>query len=144
MNVFTFENLPQRYRLWLNTLLTWSPNFVVFSLLAYLSEDWRTLARVVSAVTLPAILLLIFSHETPSWLIQHGRLKDAENVILVMNKWARKETRNKIDVVELRRAIHMLFLKSNGYAKKAQNFYFYHLFTSSKLLKYVVTLSFSL
>ncbi|VDM23851.1 unnamed protein product [Toxocara canis] len=59
LNVFTFENLPQRYRLWLNTLLTWSPNFVLFALLAYYSEDWRTLARATSGITLPAIVLLL-------------------------------------------------------------------------------------
>ncbi|KHN73775.1 Organic cation transporter-like protein [Toxocara canis] len=144
LNVFTFENLPQRYRLWLNTLLTWSPNFVLFALLAYYSEDWRTLARATSGITLPAIVLLFFAYETPSWLIQHGHLKAAEDAIVTMNKWARKDVRDHLDIVELRKAIGVICFQSNGCAEKAKNYYFYHLFTSSKLLKYVVTLSFSL
>lgn len=56
--VFIVENLPRAHRLWLCTVVTWAPNYMLFALLAYLTGDWRQLARVGNAFVVPAILLL--------------------------------------------------------------------------------------
>lgn len=57
--VFMVENLPKKDRFWIQNLITWSPNIVVFALVAYLSHDWRTLTRASAGLALPAVALLM-------------------------------------------------------------------------------------
>ncbi|VDO79559.1 unnamed protein product [Onchocerca flexuosa] len=57
--VFMMENLPAKHRMWMVTVITYSPNYIVFTGLAYLTGEWRLLSRIVAIITvLPGILLL--------------------------------------------------------------------------------------
>lgn len=57
--VYMMENLPGKHRMWIVTVITYSPNYIVFTGLAYLTGEWRLLSRVVAALTIvPGILLL--------------------------------------------------------------------------------------
>lgn len=40
-NIYVVENLPAGHRLWMSTLVTWAPNFLVFALFAWLTKEWR-------------------------------------------------------------------------------------------------------
>jgi OCT family organic cation transporter-like MFS transporter 4/5 len=35
--VFTVENLPKEHRFWISNMITWSPNIVIFAIIAYFS-----------------------------------------------------------------------------------------------------------
>lgn len=53
------ENLPARHRLWILTLVTYSPNYLVFAGLANLAGDWRTLSRLAAAITIIPLVMLL-------------------------------------------------------------------------------------
>eukprot|EP00080_Pristionchus_pacificus_P020502 PDM80522.1 hypothetical protein PRIPAC_35514 [Pristionchus pacificus] len=57
--VFIVECLPPVHRFWICTVVTWAPNYLLFSLAAYLTSEWRSLARVSAAVNLMAIIILL-------------------------------------------------------------------------------------
>lgn len=57
--VFMVENIPKKDRLWINMVVSWSPNIALFALIAYFCGDWKTLARVTGALTVPAIILAL-------------------------------------------------------------------------------------
>ncbi|TKR89263.1 hypothetical protein L596_013396 [Steinernema carpocapsae] len=57
--VFMIENLPKKHRLWINTIVTWSPNMVIYAAMAYYANNWRTLAQWSSFTTIPAFLLCL-------------------------------------------------------------------------------------
>lgn len=56
--VFMVENLPKKDRLWINILITWSPNIALLAIIAYLCTTWKVLAVVTSLLSIPAIVLL--------------------------------------------------------------------------------------
>uniref|UniRef100_A0A1I7XIX6 MFS domain-containing protein n=1 Tax=Heterorhabditis bacteriophora TaxID=37862 RepID=A0A1I7XIX6_HETBA len=59
--VFLIENVPVRHRMWINTVITWSPNFIIFPMIAYLCGDWRTLAGVSAVISLVAAVNLWYA-----------------------------------------------------------------------------------
>uniref|UniRef100_A0A915C0I3 Major facilitator superfamily (MFS) profile domain-containing protein n=1 Tax=Parascaris univalens TaxID=6257 RepID=A0A915C0I3_PARUN len=86
--VFIIENLPRAHRFWLCTLITWAPNYVVLAFIAYITAEWRILAFICALLSLPGILLLIFViHESPHYLLQKGRLKEAIDVLTAITSW---------------------------------------------------------
>lgn len=58
--VFIVECLPPAHRFWICTVVTWAPNYLLFSLAAYLTSDWRNLARVSAVVNLLAVIVLLY------------------------------------------------------------------------------------
>lgn len=56
------ENLPDKHRMWIATVVTYSPNYIIMSGIAYLCKDWKTLSRVAAGLTvLPLIMIpLVF------------------------------------------------------------------------------------
>ncbi|EFO13353.2 hypothetical protein LOAG_15176, partial [Loa loa] len=58
--VYVVEMLPKRDRVWVTTLISFSPNVILLATMAYYSQNWRQLAIVVSFLTSPAILLCMF------------------------------------------------------------------------------------
>lgn len=54
---------------------------VILCLLAYVFRNWRRLAEVVSLMGLPLLLLYFVLPESPRWLQDKGRLKEANAVM---------------------------------------------------------------
>lgn len=60
MLVYLVEMLPMKDRMWINAIVSWSPNYIIFAAIAYASHSWRLLAQVTSACIIPAIGLSLF------------------------------------------------------------------------------------
>ncbi|GMS91815.1 hypothetical protein PENTCL1PPCAC_13990 [Pristionchus entomophagus] len=79
--VYMLEHLPRKHRFLISSLIAWSPNYILFTLLAWFSGDWRTCQLVIVAVSLPAFPAFFFVYESPRWLIQKGRIDEARVVL---------------------------------------------------------------
>lgn len=55
------ENLPDKHRMWMATVVTYSPNYIILAGIAYLCEDWKTLSRVAAAITLLPLIMIPFA-----------------------------------------------------------------------------------
>ncbi|VDL62520.1 unnamed protein product [Nippostrongylus brasiliensis] len=76
--VYLLENIPKKSRMWINTAISYSPNVIILGVIAYFFQHWRRLALVISALHIPAVYL----HESPRWLVQRGKIREARRVIL--------------------------------------------------------------
>ncbi|KAH7716615.1 Protein Y51A2D.18, partial [Aphelenchoides avenae] len=138
--VFMVENLPSKDRFWIQNLITWSPNIVLFAIVAYLAGDWRTLTRASAMLALPAVGLLIFICESPQSLVQRRRLveaKDAIQRIYRINGHSLDE--DLLDQVLDKEAKKFLQLKA-----KVKQYTFVHLFYTWRFTRYTVAVAFSL
>uniref|UniRef100_A0A0N4ZF95 MFS domain-containing protein n=1 Tax=Parastrongyloides trichosuri TaxID=131310 RepID=A0A0N4ZF95_PARTI len=137
--VYVIENIQKSDRVWMFNVITWAPNIAIFTGVAYLSHDWRDLARKLGILTIPAILFCFYVPESPKWLIQQGRLNDAKKVI----KKIAKINGIRYDMPDILEAINMEFniskLQSRNGSKK---YSFYHLFYTKDFVSYIMTLSF--
>uniref|UniRef100_A0A1I7XP98 MFS domain-containing protein n=1 Tax=Heterorhabditis bacteriophora TaxID=37862 RepID=A0A1I7XP98_HETBA len=57
--VYMVENIPKKSRMWISTTISYSPNVLLLGVIAYFFQEWRTLASVVSALTIPALVLIL-------------------------------------------------------------------------------------
>uniref|UniRef100_A0A0R3S0M7 MFS domain-containing protein n=1 Tax=Elaeophora elaphi TaxID=1147741 RepID=A0A0R3S0M7_9BILA len=143
MYVYVIENIPINARVKVNTFVTWSPNFLVLSLIAYLTGSWDRLAVAVNLLAAPSLLCFIFLYESPRWLMQKGRLNEAKQIIIAMNTWGQSaEKKQYRHAEEVTNALENSHTASRELLHR-KRYYFYHLFSSWKLLRYSVVLSFS-
>lgn len=80
--VYLLENIPKKSRMWINTVISYSPNVIILGAVAYFFQHWRSLALVISALHIPAVALMLYLHESPRWLVQRGKIREARRVIL--------------------------------------------------------------
>ncbi|KAK6102703.1 Sugar transporter family protein [Brugia pahangi] len=143
MYVYVIENIPTNARIKVNTFVTWSPNFLLLSLVAYFTRSWDTLAITINLLAAPSLFCFIFLYESPRWLMQKGRLNEAQQTIIAMNTWgknaAKRQYRHEQEVIDTLGNDHM----ANYEQLKHKRYYFYHLFYSWKLLRYSIVLAFS-
>ncbi|KAE9546069.1 hypothetical protein FO519_010719, partial [Halicephalobus sp. NKZ332] len=78
---FGVENLPKKDRLWIGAIVSWAPNYILFSAVAYIAQDWRNLAKYMGVLTLPAFLLCCFMPESAQFLVRKGKTEEAKKVI---------------------------------------------------------------
>lgn len=55
MYVYVIENIPINARIKVNTFVTWSPNFLLLSLVAYLTGSWDKLAIGINLLAAPSL-----------------------------------------------------------------------------------------
>uniref|UniRef100_A0A158Q6X0 MFS domain-containing protein n=1 Tax=Elaeophora elaphi TaxID=1147741 RepID=A0A158Q6X0_9BILA len=150
MFVYVVEMLPKRDRVWITTLISFSPNVILLAAMAYYSQNWRHLAIVISVATSPAILLCMFvtsslpinenlSYESPRWLVQRGRIEEAHHVLKQITRW---NGRNDIssDMIDEVIDAEKLILREK---RNRKNYYIYHLFHTRQLTTYILVLSYS-
>lgn len=137
--VFVVENLPKKDRFWISNLITWSPNMVLYAVIAYFAGDWRTLTRVSALLALPALALLAFLCESPRYLVQSRRLEDAKAAVMRIHR---------IDgrVCDERLLDHVLYKEEQTFmeSKKKKKYSFIHLFYTLTFTRYTVAVAFSL
>ncbi|VDO78911.1 unnamed protein product [Onchocerca flexuosa] len=113
MYVYVIENIPVNARIKVNTFITWSPNFLVLSLVAYFTHSWDKLAIAINLLASPSLFCFIFLYESPRWLIQKGRLNEAQKIILAMNSWGQsvknKHNFHEEDVMNALANDHLVF-----------------------------------
>lgn len=138
--VFVIENIQKHDRVWLFNIITWAPNIALYAGIAYLAGEWRTLARSLSVVTIPAILLCWYAPESPRWLIQKGKINEAKNVIMKINKFNKRNIEEFVinDIVDCE--FNVSKLQSKNGSKK---YSFYHLIYTKRFIGYIITLAFT-
>ncbi|CAD6196740.1 unnamed protein product [Caenorhabditis auriculariae] len=75
--VFMVENVPRRHRMWIQNAITWSPNQIIYPIVAYYAHDWRNLSIAVGVASVLAAAVILLLEESPRWSIQKGRLEAA-------------------------------------------------------------------
>uniref|UniRef100_A0A1I7XYN5 MFS domain-containing protein n=1 Tax=Steinernema glaseri TaxID=37863 RepID=A0A1I7XYN5_9BILA len=140
--VYIMEMLPKNHRLWIFTLVTTSPNYIVLAGMAYSAGDWRVLSRYTSFfASLPAFVLVFCAHESPRWLVQKGRLDEAREVLVTVDRLNGTLTAGRLvemdDILDKERTIFEAQRHRRRYS-------FMHLFYTWKLTAYITTLSFAL
>ncbi|KAE9546918.1 hypothetical protein FO519_009869, partial [Halicephalobus sp. NKZ332] len=131
------ENLPKKDRLWINSIVAWAPNFILFSILAYLTQDWRKLAKYTGILTLPACLLCCFMPESAQFLVRKGKTEEAKKVIQRICRIDGREC----DTVVLS---EILDKEKNAFEtskKRSKKYTYFHLFSTWTLLKYTIVTS---
>ncbi|KAK0412951.1 hypothetical protein QR680_006502 [Steinernema hermaphroditum] len=137
--VFMIENLPKKDRLWINTVITWSPNMVIFAIVAYFAHDWRSLAQWSSILTIPAFLLCLYMYESPRFLIQKGKIDEARRVITGISKFNREKELDEALLNSILEKEHQILLESSG----KKHYHFVHLFYTWKFATYTLVIAFS-
>lgn len=147
--VFIVECLPPVHRFWICTVVTWAPNYLLFSLSAFLSPDWRWLARVSATANLIAILVLLLLEESPKFLIQKRRVEDAIHALTRVNRFSREKASpasiREIVVHECGEESMALLEKGVGgeKKKKKKTYTFYHLYSTTKMAVRTIVVSLS-
>jgi len=137
--VFIVENLPKKDRFWISNLITWSPNMILFALIAYFSHDWRTLTRASVVLALPAAGLLVFLSESPRFLVQSRRIEEARAAIMRIHRFdGRAIDEELLD--------HVLNKEEQAFleAKARPKYTYIHLFYTWTFARYTLAVAFSL
>nr|CAD2207501.1 unnamed protein product [Meloidogyne enterolobii] len=137
--VFTSEHYPNSHRFCLSNLITWSPNFVFFAIMAWAAGDWRILQRVSAIFALPCIALLLFLSESPRFLIQSRQIGEAKKAIIRMHKIdGRPYDEAVIDSV-----LEGLEKQSLESSNKNKKYNYLHLFYTLRFTRYTLAVAFS-
>ncbi|VDM43085.1 unnamed protein product [Toxocara canis] len=137
MMVYLMEQVPKAHRLWISTIVTWSPNFIILAGVAYVTYDWRTLARGISLVSLPVIPLLYFAYESPRWLYQKGKVDELRKALRRIR--GGKLGENAKDEMEIEQMLQASMQGDNK--EKRKQHYAYHLFYTWELAKYSIIIA---
>ncbi|KAM3722353.1 Organic cation transporter protein [Dirofilaria immitis] len=141
--VYMMENLPAKHRMWMVTVITYSPNYIVFTGLAYLTGEWRLLSRIVAVITILPGILLLFAYESPRWLIQKGRIDDARQALVGMGRWDKKNTPERLQELDLLLDKERERLReANG--KPKTSYTYFHLFLRKNFALYSILFAYSL
>ncbi|CAD6192900.1 unnamed protein product [Caenorhabditis auriculariae] len=84
--VYKIEHVPRRHRFLVATIVSWAPNMMLLSVVAWWTQDWRTFQLAILVLSSPAALLYFFVNESPRWLIQRGRVAEARRVLRKIQK----------------------------------------------------------
>uniref|UniRef100_A0A1I7T3B0 MFS domain-containing protein n=1 Tax=Caenorhabditis tropicalis TaxID=1561998 RepID=A0A1I7T3B0_9PELO len=141
--IFVVENLPSDHRLWMSTVVTWAPNYMLFALFAYITGEWRCLARMSNVMTIVAILICAFLlPESPKYLIQARKGKMAVKSIKYINKF--KKIRNQLTDDEIESIVHGAIEADAKSRAKAKKYSFIHLYIHPKITIQTVVASISM
>ncbi|PAV76215.1 hypothetical protein WR25_17556 [Diploscapter pachys] len=123
-NIYVVENLPAGHRLWMSTLVTWAPNFLVFALFAWLTKEWRLMP------------------ESPKFLVQRRFREEAIKSLEYINKF--KSKFNKATSHEISSIVDKAIDDTGSKSKKAKKYSFRHLYSSTTLALRCLVLSFAM
>ncbi|PIC42953.1 hypothetical protein B9Z55_009861 [Caenorhabditis nigoni] len=141
--IFVVENLPSAHRLWMSTVVTWAPNYMLFALCAYITGDWRYLARMCNVMTIIAIALCAFLlPESPKYLIQARKRKEAIKSVTYINKF--KKIRNQLTDEEIESVVHSAIEADEKSRAKAKKYSFIHLYIHPKITTQTIVASISM
>ncbi|KAK5985643.1 MFS domain-containing protein [Trichostrongylus colubriformis] len=136
--VYLIENIPKHHRMWINTIVTWSPNFIIYPIIAYFCYDWRNLALFSFIISLITIVNLLCLHESPRWLIHHGRIEEARRVLGLIRHLNGKTCEKEAAEIE-----QMLRFEQEAFEaklKKRKHYTFHHLVCTWKYFRWTITL----
>ncbi|KAI6197745.1 Solute carrier family 22 member 4 [Aphelenchoides besseyi] len=128
------ETVGPKYRIVQTLAFQWSLAMQLAALTAWFSRDWRSYLLILNGLCSPVLLLMLFWVESPRWLIQKRRYKEACKSLNKMSWWNGCETRfSERDLIKMH-------IKSEP---KSQVYSLKNLFTGKKLFGYSVVMIFS-
>ncbi|CAI4222268.1 unnamed protein product [Auanema sp. JU1783] len=128
--IYIVEMLPANHRIWLSTVITWAPNYLLFALIAKLTGTWRGLSFVNSMITLAAVFICAFLlPESPKFLVQKRREQDFLKALLYVNRF--KRTRNQYAEEEIEAFVFANKLRTHE--EKQKKYSFRHLYSNNQL-----------
>uniref|UniRef100_A0A8R1DX05 MFS domain-containing protein n=1 Tax=Caenorhabditis japonica TaxID=281687 RepID=A0A8R1DX05_CAEJA len=135
--VFMIENIPRKDRMWIQNSITWSPNLILFPIVAYFCHDWRTLSIVTSWSSIATFFACLLLEESPRWLIQKGKIDLARKALIKIRKTDRlyDESFEK----ELDEVLRIESEKHARTSKKVKKYTFIHLFCTWKMMAQSLT-----
>ncbi|XGW18792.1 hypothetical protein V3C99_002968 [Haemonchus contortus] len=142
--ILVVESLPAKHRLWMCTVVTWAPNYILFAIFAYFTGHWRILARACNVVTTFAVLLLAFGiPESPKFLVQKHRKSEAVRALIYVNSFRRDEGKFSEDEIDdvVDKALAMTGEAERQGKKK---YTFVHLYATKSLAIRTIVLSFGM
>uniref|UniRef100_A0A0R3S2Y6 MFS domain-containing protein n=1 Tax=Elaeophora elaphi TaxID=1147741 RepID=A0A0R3S2Y6_9BILA len=142
-NPYFMENLPDKHRMWVATIITYSPNYITLAGIAYICKKWKILSWVAAGITTLPLIMIPFLTDTPRWLVKKGKGEEASKAAVYIRKWDEKvtpERREKIIAVVKKATKEELRKMKKG----KKNYYFYHLFSDWKLGSYAIVFATSL
>ncbi|CEF60707.1 Solute carrier family 22 member 15 [Strongyloides ratti] len=141
LHVLLLEYLPKQHRVWVSTIFSFSPNYIIFSFMAYYTKNWRDLMFVISFIGLIGLILINFVKEPVRWLIQKGKLSKARQSMIFIEKWSGKLTDNMekkiFDYIEEES------FKQEESQRRKKSYTFKHLFVTWKLTSYSLFFGYS-
>ncbi|XGW06874.1 hypothetical protein V3C99_016859 [Haemonchus contortus] len=137
LGVYLIENIPKHHRMWINTVVTWSPNFIIYPIIAYFCHDWRKLSMFSFVISILTIINLLCLHESPRWLIQHGRIEEARRVLASIRRMNGNTCEKEAaEIEEMLKNEHETFITKQ---KKSKHYSFYHLVCTWRYFRWSVT-----
>ncbi|KAI6181698.1 Solute carrier family 22 member 4 [Aphelenchoides besseyi] len=128
------ETVGPKYRIVQTLAFQWSLAMQLAALTAWFSRDWRSYLLILNGLCSPVLLLMLFWVESPRWLIQKRRYKEACKSLNKISWWNGCETRfSERDLIKMH-------IKSEP---KSQVYSLKNLFTGKKLFGYSVVMIFS-
>uniref|UniRef100_A0A0N4ZJY7 MFS domain-containing protein n=1 Tax=Parastrongyloides trichosuri TaxID=131310 RepID=A0A0N4ZJY7_PARTI len=135
--VYMIEMIGKKDRVWIMNVITWAPTAVMFSIIAYFAQDWKTLARVSAFLALPALFLIWYVEESPRWLIQHKKVDEAflslKRICTINKKFEDNE-----DII--RDALNEEMKRLDEQFSRNKNYSFRHLYYTWDFVKYSLAL----
>ncbi|GMR61765.1 hypothetical protein PMAYCL1PPCAC_31960 [Pristionchus mayeri] len=138
--VYLVENIPVKHRMLVNTIVTWSPNFIIYPIIAYLTHEWRRLAAVSACVNLLGVITLLFCFESPRFLIHKGKIDEARRVLTRIRSFNRDSCENRGQEIE-----EMLICEQQTYNNAKQKHHtFLTILKNPELLRWTFVLCFGI
>ncbi|EFP08947.1 hypothetical protein CRE_18080 [Caenorhabditis remanei] len=143
--VYMIENIPKRSRGYISTLISYSPNVILLGILAFFFQEWNRLVLVISFLTVPAIVMLAFLHESPRWLMQKGKVLHAKKVFLAIEKFDGIPESKSLNEIELESFLdneHDTQISESN-TKVGKQHSFWHLFKTREIMTGTFVIAFT-
>ncbi|WKY08462.1 hypothetical protein Q1695_007745 [Nippostrongylus brasiliensis] len=135
--VYKMEHIPKKHRFWVATVIAWAPNYILLNGIAYISHDWRTFQRVLVVVSSPALLLFFVVLESPRWLIQKGKIKEARHVLQRIQHIDGQKTSKR---EEMEKMLDIEHQKQMARQEKLKSYNIRHLFYTKEMTQATIVL----
>uniref|UniRef100_A0A914EJQ0 Major facilitator superfamily (MFS) profile domain-containing protein n=1 Tax=Acrobeloides nanus TaxID=290746 RepID=A0A914EJQ0_9BILA len=137
--IYSLEILPPKDRYWINNIGGGSPVIIFYAIIAYCCGEWKLLARTSAALALPAIIVCLFVSESPRYLIQKGKMKEAKAVLKRIFRIDRREFDDFL-VDHVLNKEHQVFMEKQANNNK---YTLVHLFYTPDLTRYSLSIAIS-
>uniref|UniRef100_A0A7E4VIF4 MFS domain-containing protein n=1 Tax=Panagrellus redivivus TaxID=6233 RepID=A0A7E4VIF4_PANRE len=140
-HVFLMEMVPKKDRVWTTMIVSYSPNYIIMSIIAYFMPNWRSLLTFITLTNLLTLLLLWAAYESPRYFVQKGALAEAKRT------YEKIERLNGSASVERQLILDQLIEKevvALEERRSGKRHYIYHLFYTWDMVTYTAAFSYSL
>ena len=133
------ELFPKKHRFWVTLAVSFSPNYIIVAGLAYLTQNWRLLIRIIAIFNFISLVLLYFGFESPRWLLYKGDIEKPRIIYEKIEKFNGSYSESRILTLQNLMKKEIEIIKN----RKSKTYFFHHLFSTLNLLKFSFVLAFT-